>query len=40
MAKSSSAEVLLKPASAARYDSLEIPGLLKHGYALLLRLIG
>lgn len=31
MTKPSSAEVILKPASAARYDSLEIPGLLKNG---------
>ncbi|VUZ40550.1 unnamed protein product [Hymenolepis diminuta] len=37
MTKPSSAEVILKPASAARYDSLEIPGLLKHGRVSLMR---
>uniref|UniRef100_A0A5K3EMV1 PDZ domain-containing protein n=1 Tax=Mesocestoides corti TaxID=53468 RepID=A0A5K3EMV1_MESCO len=37
MAKPSGTEVLLKPASAARYDSLEIPGLLKHGRVSLMR---
>ncbi|KAM7537808.1 hypothetical protein Aperf_G00000062403 [Anoplocephala perfoliata] len=37
MSKPGSAEVILKPASAARYDSLEIPGLLKHGRVSLMR---
>ncbi|KAM3172963.1 hypothetical protein ACTXT7_013477 [Hymenolepis weldensis] len=37
MTKPSSAEVILKPASAARYDSLEIPGLLKNGRVSLMR---
>lgn len=37
MTKPTSSEVVLKPASSARYDSLEIPGLLKNGRVSLMR---
>lgn len=37
MTKPTSSEVTLKPASSARYDSLEIPGLLKNGRVSLMR---
>ncbi|VDO15635.1 unnamed protein product [Rodentolepis nana] len=37
MNKPTSSEVVLKPASSARYDSLEIPGLLKNGRVSLMR---